>query len=151
MRSILAKSHSLLHSGHTDRVFNQRWIQSRWKTWPQLPNAMDKPLSFVGDGFAWYSMDGSFSEFRQMAHYNKKEIVYKMDQNEKSHGYKMIRFSSDWNKKKERIPLKTYRICTDIPRPHSHGIPFLDLETWSGRFRKTLICGGLHKKQKKWI
>jgi len=29
---------------------------------------MDSPLSLVGDGFAWYSIDGSLSEFRQIAH-----------------------------------------------------------------------------------
>ena len=28
---------------------------------------MLSPLSFVLDGFAWYSMEGSFNEFRQMA------------------------------------------------------------------------------------
>jgi len=68
MRSILAKSHSLLHKGHTDRVRSQRWIQSRWKTCPQFPNAIERPLSLVGDGFAWYSIDGSLRELRQIAH-----------------------------------------------------------------------------------
>ncbi len=66
--SIFAKSHSLLHNGHTDRVFNQRWIQSRWNTCPQQPNAMERPFSLFGDGLAWYSIDGSFNELRQMAH-----------------------------------------------------------------------------------
>jgi hypothetical protein len=43
-------------------------MQSRWKTWPQQPKAMDRPFSLFGDGFAWYSMDGSFRELRQIAH-----------------------------------------------------------------------------------
>ena len=68
MRSIFANSHSLLHKGHTDLVFSQRWMQSRWKTWPQQPKAIDKPFSLFGDGFAWYSIDGSFNEFLQIAH-----------------------------------------------------------------------------------
>ena len=38
--SILANSHSRLHSGHTERVFSQREMQSRWKTCPQQPHAM---------------------------------------------------------------------------------------------------------------
>jgi len=42
-------------------------MQSRWKTWPQLPKAIDRPLSLVGDGLAWYSMEGSLRELRQMA------------------------------------------------------------------------------------
>jgi len=46
-------------------------MQSRWNTWPQFPNAIDKPLSLVADGFAWYSMEGSLSELRQMAHYKR--------------------------------------------------------------------------------
>ena len=29
---------------------------------------MDRPFSLFGDGFAWYSMDGSFRELRQIAH-----------------------------------------------------------------------------------
>ena len=28
---------------------------------------MDRPFSLFGEGLAWYSMEGSFSEFRQMA------------------------------------------------------------------------------------
>jgi len=64
----LPKSHSLLHRGQTDRVLSHRWIQSKWKTCPQFPKAMESPLSFVGEGFAWYSIEGSFNEFRQMAH-----------------------------------------------------------------------------------
>ena len=67
MRSIFANSHSLLQSGQTLRVFSQRCMQSRWKTWPQQPKAIDKPFSLFGEGFAWYSMLGSFSELRQMA------------------------------------------------------------------------------------
>jgi hypothetical protein len=69
MRSILAKSHSLLQRGQTDLVLSHLWMQSRWKTWPQFPNAMERPLSLVGLGLAWYSMEGSFREFRQMAHW----------------------------------------------------------------------------------
>lgn len=41
--SILANSHSLLHSGQAERVFSHRWMQSRWKTWPQTPHAMLSP------------------------------------------------------------------------------------------------------------
>ena len=67
MRSIFANSHSLLHKGHTDLVLSQRWMQSKWKTWPQQPKAIDKPFSLLGLGFAWYSIDGSFNEFLQMA------------------------------------------------------------------------------------
>ena len=51
--SILANSHSLLQSGQTFLVFNQRWMQSKWKTWPHTPNAMDKPASKAGEGLAW--------------------------------------------------------------------------------------------------
>jgi hypothetical protein len=43
-------------------------MQSRWKTWPQAPQAMDSPSSEACVGLAWYSMDGSCSELRQMAH-----------------------------------------------------------------------------------
>ena len=68
IRSILAKSHSLLQRGHTERVLSHRWIQSKWKTCPQFPKAMLSPLSLVGDGLAWYSMDGSLRLLRQMAH-----------------------------------------------------------------------------------
>ena len=42
-------------------------MQSRWKTWPQQPKAIERPFSLFGEGFAWYSMDGSLSEFLQMA------------------------------------------------------------------------------------
>jgi len=41
--SIFANSHSLLHSGQALRVFNHRWMQSRWNTWPQVPQAMLRP------------------------------------------------------------------------------------------------------------
>lgn len=52
MRSILAKSHSLLQRGQTERVFSQRWMQSRWNTCPHVPNAMLSPFSLFGDGLA---------------------------------------------------------------------------------------------------
>ena len=42
-------------------------MQSKWKTCPQLPNAMESPFSFVLEGLAWYSIEGSFNEFLQMA------------------------------------------------------------------------------------
>jgi len=42
-------------------------MQSRWNTCPQLAKAIDSPFSFAGEGDAWYSIDGSFNEFRQMA------------------------------------------------------------------------------------
>ena len=32
IRSIFANSHSLLQSGHTERVLSQRWMQSKWNT-----------------------------------------------------------------------------------------------------------------------
>ena len=68
IRSIFANSHSLLHSGHTERVLSHLWIQSRWNTWPQQPNAIERPFSLLGEGLAWYSIDGSFNELRQIAH-----------------------------------------------------------------------------------
>lgn len=55
-------------------------MQSRWKTWPQFPKAIDRPLSLVGEGLAWYSIDGSFKELRQMAHYqwtNERRTICK--------------------------------------------------------------------------
>ena len=73
MRSIFAKSHSLLHSGHTLLVFNHRWMQSKWNTWPQLPKVMLSPLSLVGLGLAWYSIDGSDILFRQIAQCSAQE------------------------------------------------------------------------------
>ena len=66
-RSILANSHSRLQSGQTDREVSQRWMQSRWNTWEQTPNAMLSPLPLLGDGLAWYSMEGSLRELRQIA------------------------------------------------------------------------------------
>jgi len=73
--SILANSHSLLHSGQLERVRSHLEMQSRWKTWPQAPQAMDRPSSDALVGLAWYSMDGSCSELRQMAH-----VSVQMDQ-----------------------------------------------------------------------
>ena len=66
--SILANSHSLLHSGQFERVRSHLEMQSRWNTCPQLPHAMDNPSSEAFVGLAWYSMDGSCREFRQIAH-----------------------------------------------------------------------------------
>ena len=66
--SILANSHSLLHSGQFERVRSHLEMQSRWNTCPQLPHAMDNPSSEALVGFAWYSMDGSCRELRQIAH-----------------------------------------------------------------------------------
>mmetsp|Transcript_9594 Transcript_9594/g.40198 ORF Transcript_9594/g.40198 Transcript_9594/m.40198 type:complete len:314 (+) Transcript_9594:222-1163(+) len=43
-------------------------MQSRWNTCPQLPHAMDNPSSEALVGLAWYSMDGSCRELRQIAH-----------------------------------------------------------------------------------
>jgi hypothetical protein len=57
-----------LHSGQLERVRSHLEMQSRWKTWPQAPQAMDRPSSDALVGLAWYSMDGSCSELRQMAH-----------------------------------------------------------------------------------
>lgn len=37
-----AEAH-LLQSGQAERVFSQRWMQSRWNTWPQVPQAMLRP------------------------------------------------------------------------------------------------------------
>ena len=61
MRSILENSHSLLHRGQALRVFSQRWMQSRWKTWPQVPHAMLRPgwsASPVGRGGVAVGRDG---------------------------------------------------------------------------------------------
>ena len=63
----MEKSHSLLHKGQTLLVLSQRWMQSRWNTWEQTPNAMLSPLPLLGDGLAWYSMEGSLRELRQIA------------------------------------------------------------------------------------
>lgn len=106
--SILANSHSLLQRGQALRVFSHRWMQSRWKTWPQVPQAILRPgcslspapttaevtvgtqgASLHGPttlpvkqaaggrgaalfrhppvGLAWYSMEGSYRLFLQMA------------------------------------------------------------------------------------
>lgn len=35
----LAKSHSLLHNGHTERVLNHLLMQQKWKAWLQTPQA----------------------------------------------------------------------------------------------------------------
>lgn len=43
-------------------------MQSRWNTWEQQPKAMERPFSLLGEGLAWYSMEGSLRLFRQMAH-----------------------------------------------------------------------------------
>jgi len=67
--SILANSHSLLHNGHALLVLSHRWMQSRWKTCPQVPHAILSPGCSVSPvGFAWYSMLGSYKLFLQMAH-----------------------------------------------------------------------------------
>ena len=42
-------------------------MQSRWNTWPQPPKAIDKPFSLAALGLAWYSIEGSFKEFLQIA------------------------------------------------------------------------------------
>ena len=44
-------------------------MQSKWKTCPQVPNAILNPLSLVGLGLAWYSILGSFNELRHIAHF----------------------------------------------------------------------------------
>lgn len=67
--SILANSHSLLQRGQALRVLSHRWMQSRWKTWPQFPQAILKPgWSASPVGLAWYSMLGSYRLLRQIAH-----------------------------------------------------------------------------------
>lgn len=43
MRSIFANSHSLLQRGQALRVLSQRWMQSRWNTWPHTPHAILRP------------------------------------------------------------------------------------------------------------
>lgn len=39
--SIFANSHSRLHKGQTLRVLSHREMQSRWKTCPQQPHAIE--------------------------------------------------------------------------------------------------------------
>lgn len=65
--SIFANSHSLLQRGQLLRVRSHFDMQSRWKTCPQLPQAMLRPSSDAEDGFAWYSMLGSCKLLRQIA------------------------------------------------------------------------------------
>lgn len=74
--SILANSHSLLHSGQLERVRSHLEMQSRWNTWPHVPHAMDSPSSDAELGLAWYSMDGSCSELRQMAHVSVLMLLF---------------------------------------------------------------------------
>lgn len=55
-RRALENSHSRLHSGQAERVLSQRWMQSRWNTWPQVPHAIDRPgcsASPAGRARAW--------------------------------------------------------------------------------------------------
>lgn len=66
--SIFANSHSLLQRGQALRVLSHLWMQSRWKTWPQQPHAMERPgWSGSPVGLAWYSILGSYRLFLQMA------------------------------------------------------------------------------------
>lgn len=37
------RTHSLLQRGQALRVLSHRWMQSKWKTWPQAPHAMLRP------------------------------------------------------------------------------------------------------------
>lgn len=53
--------------GQLLRVRSHFDMQSRWKTCPQLPQAMLRPSSDAEDGFAWYSMLGSCKLLRQIA------------------------------------------------------------------------------------
>lgn len=59
-----------LNTGHGFCVRGQlTWMQSRWNTCPQQPQAMDSPgWSGSPVGLAWYSMLGSYRLLRQMAH-----------------------------------------------------------------------------------
>jgi len=65
--SIFANSHSLLQRGQLLRVRSHFDMQSRWKTCPQLPQAMLRPSSDAEVGFAWYSILGSCKLLRQIA------------------------------------------------------------------------------------
>lgn len=54
--SIFAKSHSLLHKGQAYLVFIHFWMQSKWNTWPHVPQAMLRPGwagSPTGGGQNW--------------------------------------------------------------------------------------------------
>ena len=62
------------------------WMQSRWKTWEQQPKAMERPFSLLGLGLAWYSMDGSFSELRQMAHVSAQMSQLHLQRNKQNRG-----------------------------------------------------------------
>ena len=83
------------YRGQTERVFSHREMQSRWKTWPQQPQAIEYPASSASPGsahvrsdalsdnnaavavlfydefgqcsLAWASMDGSYNLLRQIA------------------------------------------------------------------------------------
>ena len=67
----------MLHSGQLERVRSHLEMQSRWNTCPQVPQEMESPSSEALVGFAWYSMDGSCSELRQMA-----QVSVQMDQDQ---------------------------------------------------------------------
>jgi len=73
--SIFENSHSLLQSGQLERVRSHLEMQSRWKTWPHVPHEMLSPSSEALVGLAWYSMEGSWRELRQIAH-----VSVQMDQ-----------------------------------------------------------------------
>lgn len=60
-----AKKHT--QRGQLLRVRSHFDMQSRWKTCPQLPQAMLRPSSDAEDGFAWYSILGSCKLLRQIA------------------------------------------------------------------------------------
>jgi len=60
-------SQSLLSSGHTWRVFNQREMQWKWNAWLQIPHATVHS-SLVADAWlAWHSMQRSIIWFLQIA------------------------------------------------------------------------------------
>ena len=111
MLSILANSHSLLHSGHTFLVFNHLWMQSRWKTWPQQPHAIESP--------------GKGERLRTVGEDRRRWRVYILiltcHVGIAGHSLILDRRLVQW------VPANCASVCTDIPRPGHNRAPLLDL------------------------
>ena len=63
--------------GQLLRVRSHFDMQSRWKTWPQLPHAILRPSSDADVGLAWYSILGSCKLLRHIA-----QVSVHMDQDQ---------------------------------------------------------------------
>ena len=122
MRSIFANSHSLLQRGHTDLVFSQRWMQSRWKTWPQQPHAMLYPASSakpgsVAEQASWCS-DGQSAGRRAL----RTGLCF-------DGGLVQL------------IAADGARVCADVPGPESHGVPVRQTASSQSNFARWCVRG----------